>query len=149
MGILRRLWAVLSMRCPRCCRGKVFRGMFAMNDPCPVCGLIFQREEGYFLGAMYASYFMAIPVLALIAAVIHWLILPDWKRENTVLVAIVPFLDEGNLHKQFKLNEPWDSEHNLKLLAQMPAVYRVGIEPKDATHTYYQVFAGPGTPECW
>jgi hypothetical protein len=27
-----------------------------MNDPCPHCGLIFQREEGYFLGAMYVSY---------------------------------------------------------------------------------------------
>jgi hypothetical protein len=33
----------------------MFRGRFAMNDPCPHCGLIFQREEGYFLGAMYVS----------------------------------------------------------------------------------------------
>jgi hypothetical protein len=27
----------------------------------------------------------------------------------------------------------------------MPEVYRVGFEPKDATKTYYQGFAGPGT----
>jgi len=50
------LWAMLWQRCPRCHKGRMFRGMFAMNDPCPVCGLLYQREEGYFLGAMYVSY---------------------------------------------------------------------------------------------
>jgi RNA polymerase sigma factor (sigma-70 family) len=64
-------------------------------------------------------------------------------------VAILPFVEQDNFYKQFKLDEPWDSEHNLKLLAQMPPVYRVGFEPKGATHTYYQVFAGPGTPFGW
>ena len=29
-----------------------------MNQNCPVCGLRFEREEGYFVGAMYASYFV-------------------------------------------------------------------------------------------
>jgi hypothetical protein len=61
-------------------------------------------------------------------------------------VAILPYVERDNLDRQFKLDEPWDSEHNLKLLSRMPTVYRVGIEPNDATHTYYQVFAGPGTP---
>jgi hypothetical protein len=41
----------------------MFRSWFAMNDPCPVCGLIFQREEGYFLGAMYASYVLSAAVM--------------------------------------------------------------------------------------
>jgi hypothetical protein len=45
-----------------------------------------------------------------------------------------------------KLNEPWDSEHNKKALATMPAVFRLPFQPADATETYYQVFAGPGTP---
>jgi uncharacterized protein (DUF983 family) len=58
-AFLARLGAVIRLRCPRCLKGKVFRGMFAMNDPCPVCGLIFQREEGYFLGAMYVGYLLA------------------------------------------------------------------------------------------
>jgi type II secretory pathway pseudopilin PulG len=38
-------------------------------------------------------------------------------------VAILPFLEEDNLYRQFRLDEPWDSEHNKKLIAQMPAVY--------------------------
>ena len=34
-----------------------------MNDPCPECGQIFQREEGYFLGAMYVSYALGCAVV--------------------------------------------------------------------------------------
>jgi hypothetical protein len=41
----------------------MFRGSFAMNDPCPVCGLLFQREEGYFLGAMYVSYGLSVVLI--------------------------------------------------------------------------------------
>ena len=50
------LSAIVRQRCPRCWKGRMFRGGLSMNDPCPECGLIFQREEGYFLGAMYVSY---------------------------------------------------------------------------------------------
>lgn len=31
-----------------------------MNHHCPVCGIKFEREPGYFLGAMYFSYSLAI-----------------------------------------------------------------------------------------
>jgi hypothetical protein len=41
----------------------MFRGRLTMNDPCPVCGLVFQREEGYFLGAMYVSYVLSTVIL--------------------------------------------------------------------------------------
>lgn len=69
------------------------------------------------------------------------------KDDKVILswrVAILPYLDQDQLYKQFKLDEPWDSEHNSKLLARMPSTYRIDIQPKDATKTYYQVFAGPG-----
>ena len=38
-------------------------------------------------------------------------------------VAILPYLEEMELYRQFHLDEPWDSEHNKKLIAQMPAVF--------------------------
>jgi uncharacterized protein (DUF983 family) len=63
---LETAWAILMQRCPRCHKGRMFRGVFQMNDPCPVCNLLFQREEGYFLGAMYASYVLAGVVMAAI-----------------------------------------------------------------------------------
>ena len=56
-------------------------------------------------------------------------------------VELLPFMDEDNLYKQLHRDEPWDSPHNMKLLAKMPDVYRVAFDPKDATHTYYQRFA--------
>jgi hypothetical protein len=39
-------------------------------------------------------------------------------------VAILPFIEEDAVYKQFHLDEPWDSEHNKKLLAAMPQIYR-------------------------
>jgi RNA polymerase sigma factor (sigma-70 family) len=66
-------------------------------------------------------------------------------------VELLPFMEEDNLARAFNRDEPWDSEHNFKLLAKMPEVLRVGFEPKGTTHTYYQRFAispliaeGPG-----
>lgn len=38
-------------------------------------------------------------------------------------VAILPFIDQ-DVYKEFHLDEPWDSEHNLKLVKKMPAIYR-------------------------
>lgn len=39
-------------------------------------------------------------------------------------VLILPFFDEDALYRQFHLDEPWDSEHNKKLISKMPAVYK-------------------------
>ena len=38
-------------------------------------------------------------------------------------VLLLPFLDEEPLYRQFRLDEPWDSPHNLKLLPQRPDVF--------------------------
>ncbi len=48
----------------------------------------------------------------------------DGKPLLSWRVAILPFLEQDNLYKQFKMDEPWDSEHNKKLIAQMPKTYR-------------------------
>jgi RNA polymerase sigma factor (sigma-70 family) len=59
-------------------------------------------------------------------------------------VALLPYLDQGTLYRQFHLDEPWDSPHNKKLLAKRPKVYHIpGSE--DRTSTYYQVFVGEDT----
>jgi hypothetical protein len=55
---------------------------------------------------------------------------PDGKPNLSWRVLLLPFLDEQNLFKQFRLNEPWDSEHNLKLLDEMPEVYKTGDDPQ-------------------
>jgi uncharacterized protein (DUF983 family) len=81
------LWALLRLRCPRCHQGKLFRGQFAMNDPCPVCGLIIQREEGYFLGAMYASYVLGAVFIGTGYFVGTWLLAGE--HEGILLLALL------------------------------------------------------------
>jgi hypothetical protein len=47
-----------------------------MVAACPVCGLRFLREAGYFLGAMYISYGLGVatvlPVAIILAVVVEW-----------------------------------------------------------------------------
>jgi hypothetical protein len=38
-------------------------------------------------------------------------------------VHILPFIKEIKLYEQFKLDEPWDSPHNIQLLDKMPKVF--------------------------
>jgi uncharacterized protein (TIGR03067 family) len=62
-------------------------------------------------------------------------------------VAILPYIEEAPLYRQFKLDEPWDSDHNKKLLAKMPRIYAlVRGTTREPHSTFYQVFTGPMTP---
>ena len=51
--------------------------------------------------------------------------LPPGHDINAVgpLVYLLPHLEQGPLYQQFKLDEPWDSPHNLQLLPRMPRTY--------------------------
>jgi prepilin-type processing-associated H-X9-DG protein len=59
-------------------------------------------------------------------------------------VLLLPYLEQDNLYRQFKLDEAWDGPHNKGLLAQMPKVFAdPAVESKDPM-TVYQAFVGPG-----
>jgi len=98
MGNTKRLSMVgdiLHQRCPRCRLGSIFRysifrGFPKMYDRCPVCDLKFEREPGYFLGAMYFSYALGLVMVALIAALL-WRLTGWWITKDT-LWAVVIFL---------------------------------------------------------
>ena len=86
---------ILRQRCPRCRRGSIFRysiyrGFPKMCERCSVCDLKFQREEGYFLGAMYISFGLALVIIALIAALL-WAITGWWITKDMIW-ALVLFL---------------------------------------------------------
>lgn len=60
-------------------------------------------------------------------------------------VHLLPSLDAHALYAQFKLDEPWDSPHNIKLLELMPDVYECeGVTQPGMTSI--MTFVGPGTP---
>ncbi len=58
-----RFEAIVRCKCPRCYSGNVFKYPMSkiskfnvMYDDCPVCGLHYEIEPGYFYSAMYISY---------------------------------------------------------------------------------------------
>jgi hypothetical protein len=61
-----------------------------MCERCLVCDLKFQREEGYFLGAMYISFGLALVLIALIALCL-WAITGWWINKDMIW-AVVLFL---------------------------------------------------------
>ncbi|MDR3636329.1 MAG: DUF983 domain-containing protein [Isosphaeraceae bacterium] len=78
---------MLRRRCPQCGVGRVFRSLWSMNEVCPECGLVFGRgQHGYFTGAMYFSYALAIPLIGLLT-LIEWLFFPGWTLFQLVLSA--------------------------------------------------------------
>jgi uncharacterized protein (DUF983 family) len=92
MKTARTWWSsLLRQRCPHCREGKIFRSATGMNPTCPVCGLVWEREEGYFVGAMYFSYFLAVAVLCLFMAV-WWWFLPTLDSGLIALLAILTFV---------------------------------------------------------
>ena len=59
-------------------------------------------------------------------------------------MAILPYIEQEDLYKQFHLDEPWDSQHNKKLLAKMPKLYMSPNGESGETMTHYRVLHGPG-----
>ncbi len=78
----------LIRRCPDCGSGGLFRRYFTMVDDCPRCDLHFERDEGYWVGAMIVNTAFAILVfLAIVVggAALTWPDVP-W---NTLLFSSI------------------------------------------------------------
>jgi len=60
-------------------------------------------------------------------------------------VLLLPFLNEQSLYDAYNFDEPWDSDDNLRIAQQMPAVYWCLDDPiGGADETSYAMIAGPG-----
>lgn len=88
---LAHVLAILRLRCPRCLGGRVFGGLVRMNERCPVCGVHFHKEPGYFLGAMYASYFLGVGLLTTFYLITR-VLFPEWPSVLSAAAAVVPYL---------------------------------------------------------
>jgi uncharacterized protein (DUF983 family) len=87
--------AILRQLCPRCRAARIFRksiftGFPRMQERCPNCGLKFEREQGYFLGAMYISYGLALITIVALALLL-WAVTP-WSMQKVTVWAILLFL---------------------------------------------------------
>ena len=92
----RKLWRGLTRRCARCGQGHLFTKWFKMVPDCPRCGLHFEREQGYWTGAIAVNtiviggLFASIFVGTLIATAPDIPIVP-------LLLVVVPLMAIGPL----------------------------------------------------
>lgn len=68
--MLAKLKSIFSHKCPQCLEGDMYqtkssyqlKDIAKMNHSCPNCGLDFEREPGYYYGAMYVSYALTVAI---------------------------------------------------------------------------------------
>jgi beta-lactamase regulating signal transducer with metallopeptidase domain len=71
---------------------------------------------------------------------------PDGKTPHSWRVEILPYLDIKSLYDEYKLDEPWDGEHNRKLVARMPDVFGGPAVGGEAGRTAYLMITNPDGP---
>jgi len=59
-------------------------------------------------------------------------------------VAILPYIEQDALYRQFKLDEPWDSPHNIKLSKVVVKVFQLPYGEEKPGMTHYRAFVGNG-----
>lgn len=69
----------------------------------------------------------------------------DGKPLLSWRVHILPFIEQQALYDQFKLDQPWNSEHNIKLLDQMPLIYKHPEYEELENKTVYRVPSSDGS----
>ncbi|MCW5906419.1 MAG: DUF983 domain-containing protein [Chitinophagales bacterium] len=70
-----KLYSIVGMKCPRCHEGPLWRSpfyklkLYDMHESCPVCGLKYEREVGFWWGAMYVAYTFSSGALLIVMLV--------------------------------------------------------------------------------
>ncbi len=85
----------LRLRCPRCGGAALYAGWFTMSPCCSVCGFRYEREQGYFVGAIYVNYALTVGVAAGAVLALDWtvgLTLGEQLALGIVLAAFVPLV---------------------------------------------------------
>ena len=91
--VLRILGRGLRLRCPRCGRAALYAGWFAMHPRCEACGLRYEREQGYFVGAIYLNYAVTVGVAVGAVLALDWVIgltLAAQLAVGIALAALIP-----------------------------------------------------------
>lgn len=78
----------LTKRCPACGQKGIFRRWFTMLERCPNCGLVFERIEGHWSGAIGLNTIVSLAALVLVLAVGVIATIPDIAVRPLVIVSV-------------------------------------------------------------
>jgi uncharacterized protein (DUF983 family) len=83
------MWRGLTKRCARCGSGHLFRHYFTMVPECPRCGLHFERESGYWAGALAINFVCTGGLVVLLLVALFVATLPD-VNAALILAVLLP-----------------------------------------------------------
>lgn len=86
---IRALWRGLTRRCPVCGTGGLFTSFFKLAERCPGCDLEFEREDGYWLGAMVVAMAMVIVLFTVVFVGGMLLTWPDVPWTGLLVVTLL------------------------------------------------------------
>lgn len=100
-----KLHAILMFKCPKCRQGDLFTNKFfdaplkfdEMNKHCPHCGVRFEKEPGFFFGAMFISYAINVALLLIMGSILFFIFNDPalWVyivAVPTLVVLLLPFI---------------------------------------------------------
>lgn len=88
MQQLKLLGLGLIGHCPNCGQGRLFHRWVQMVDRCPQCGLFFEREEGYWTGAVAINTIVTELVFAIVVVTVIVWTWPDIPTKPLLIVAL-------------------------------------------------------------
>lgn len=100
-------FSILHEKCPNCNKSYVYyptKSIFhipKMKVKCDCCSYKFDREPGYFLGAMYISYAIAV-FLGIVTFVLLYFLFPNLSFNW--IIAILAFVMIATAKKNYKLS---------------------------------------------
>lgn len=99
-----KLYSILKLKCPHCQEGDLFlyrnpynlKTFDKMPVKCPVCGEDFQRESGFYWGAMMVSHATTTLIAVIVHAIVYyfsgWDIAPNIISIVTVILLMFPIV---------------------------------------------------------
>jgi prepilin-type processing-associated H-X9-DG protein len=70
---------------------------------------------------------------------------PDGKTPHSWRVEILPYVEAQHLYQRYRMDEPWDSENNKRILEEIPVVFRDPAADGARQDTSYFALVGPTT----
>jgi uncharacterized protein (DUF983 family) len=95
------VWRGVTLRCARCGSGHILKHWFSLVDDCPKCGLHFEREQGYWVGALAIHFVLTGGAMILTLAAILVATIPEIPVVPTIAVLIAEVLVIGTLTAPF------------------------------------------------
>lgn len=117
--IIQTLLRGLALRCPVCGRASIAERPFRIRPHCPRCGALFQREEGFFVGAIAINLVTTEVFVLLVYGVCLLAGVKDFQLLLTSLLAVALLFPAAFYHHSWGL---WLSfDHLVESLPQRDA----------------------------